>query len=284
MDVYLFPGQGSQKKGMGLGLFEKYTHLVRQADQVVGYSVKELCLEDPYNVLDQTQYAQVALYVVNCLYYLEELRNRRVQPSILIGHSLGELNSLFAAGVYDFITGIELVAKRGSLMQQISGGTMAAVVGLELAQLKNLLLNFGFERIDIANLNSPLQTVIAGPIKDIERAKLILEKNGAEIVIPLKVNAAFHSRYMHEVGEKFAVFLKDYEFSEPKIPVISNYSARPYQPNNIIVNLSRQISNPVRWTDSITYLLQEEPKSIFMETGSKKILTKMVEQIKASIG
>ncbi|RCJ24924.1 hypothetical protein A6S26_17105 [Nostoc sp. ATCC 43529] len=269
---------------MGLGLFDKYTHLVRQADQVVGYSIKELCLEDTHNVLDQTQYAQVALYVVNCLYYLEELRQTGVQPTILIGHSLGELNSLFVAGVYDFITGIELVAKRGSLMQQMSGGTMAAVLGLELAKLKNLLLNFGFERIDIANLNSPQQTVIAGPIEDIERAKLILEKNGAQIVIPLKVNAAFHSRYMHEAGEKFAVFLKDYEFSEPKIPVISNYSARPYQLNDVIVNLSRQISSPVRWTDSITYLLQQQPKSNFMEVGSKKSLTKMVEQIKASIG
>jgi acyl transferase domain-containing protein len=121
--VYVFPGQGSQHKGMGAGLFEKFPELVAQADDVLGYSIEDLCLRDPDRVLNQTQYTQPALYVVSSLTYLDRTTERGELPAVVAGHSLGEYCALFAAGAFDFATGLRLVAKRGELMSQAPKGT-----------------------------------------------------------------------------------------------------------------------------------------------------------------
>ena len=215
--VYLFPGQGSQTKGMGLGLFEKYPHLVRQADDVVGYSLQRLCLEDPDDLLNRTEFTQVALFVVNSLYYLDRMREGGIQPDFLAGHSLGEFNALFAAGAFDFLTGVEVVAERAKLMSRASNGQMAAILGLKPSQITTILKKADLDRLDIANLNTPHQTVISGPDEDIDRAIPIFQQQGAEAAIRLKISGAFHSRYMREAQTKFAVFLSQYQFSQLKI-------------------------------------------------------------------
>jgi malonyl CoA-acyl carrier protein transacylase len=277
---FLFPGQGSQKMGMGQGLFEKQPKLVEKADILLGYSIQELCQEDPKGLLNRTDCTQPALYIVNALTYLQKTSETGLKPDFVAGHSLGEYNSLFAAGVFDFLTGLRLVIKRGEIMSRISGGGMAAVIGIPPEQIRSLLDQSGFESIDIANYNSPKQTVISGPKQSIEEVKIIFDKAGVKLFIPLKVSGAFHSRYMKKAGEEFETFLSSFQFSPPQIPVISNVEALPYQSNNIRHLLVSQISSPVRWTQTIQYFLKQPPPCEFEEIGPGSVLTGLLKQIR----
>ncbi len=131
MLAYLFPGQGAQTRGMGADLFEQFSKYTAQADEFLGYSIQALCIEDVDQKLNKTQYTQPALYVVNALMYLKTLEETQQKPDYVAGHSLGEYNALFASGVFDFMTGLSLVQKRGELMSQAQNGGMTAVLGLK---------------------------------------------------------------------------------------------------------------------------------------------------------
>ena len=277
-NLFVFPGQGSQSAGMGGELFDQFPELVNQADEVLGCSSKELCLDDPENRLNQTDYTQPALYVVNALTYLSKTENTDLRPDFVAGHSLGEYNALFAAGVFDFITGLKLVQKRGQIMVKVTGGGMAAVIGMQPDKIKQVLKDASFESIDIANLNSPKQTVISGRKEDIDAVKTVFEDAGVRLFIPLKVSGAFHSRYMQDAQNKFADFLKSFEFQPVQIPVIANYTAAPYQNGETMNNMVQQISSPVRWVESIQYLKQQ-PEPEFEEIGPGNVLTKLIKQI-----
>ncbi|WP_139487916.1 ACP S-malonyltransferase [Brevibacillus dissolubilis] len=254
MLAYVFPGQGSQKKGMGSGLFDEFPEITAQADTILGYSIKELCLEDSDERLGQTQYTQPALYVVNALTYMKKVKDTGKVPDVVAGHSLGEYNALFAAGAFDFATGLQLVKKRGELMSRAFGGGMAAVINLNEEAIRRVLQENQLESIDIANYNSPKQIVIAGPREDIERAKTAFEVAGAMYIL-LKVSGAFHSRYMMEAQEQFREFLQTYPLSELKIPVIANISARPYRQSELMQNLTEQITNSVKWCETIQVMM-----------------------------
>ena len=276
--IYVFPGQGSQSAGMGGELFDQFPELVKQADEVLGCSIKDLCLNDPDNRLGQTDYTQPALYIVNALTYLSKTEDADLRPDFVAGHSLGEYNALFAAGVFDFITGLKLVQKRGQIMVKVTGGGMAAVIGMQPDKIKQVLKDASFESIDIANLNSPKQTVISGRKEDIDAVKTVFEDAGVRLFIPLKVSGAFHSRYMQDAQNEFADFLKNFEFQPVQIPVIANYTAEPYQNDETMNNMVQQISSPVRWVESIQYLKQQsEPE--FEEVGPGNVLTKLIKQI-----
>ena len=277
-NIFVFPGQGSQSAGMGGELFDQFPELVNQADEVLGCSSKELCLDDPENRLNQTDYTQPALYVVNALTYLSKTENTDLRPDFVAGHSLGEYNALFAAGAFDFITGLKLVQKRGQIMVKVTGGGMAAVIGMQPDKIKQVLKDASFESIDIANLNSPKQTVISGRKEDIDAVKTVFEDAGVRLFIPLKVSGAFHSRYMQDAQNEFADFLKNFEFQPVQIPVIANYTAAPYQNDETMNNMVQQISSPVRWVESIKYLKQQ-PEPEFEEIGPGNVLTKLIKQI-----
>jgi malonyl CoA-acyl carrier protein transacylase len=277
--IYLFPGQGSQKIGMGGELFNRFPEQVAIADAELGYSVPDLCLRDPSNQLNQTLFTQPALFVVNALSFLNHLFETGKLPGFVAGHSLGEYNALFAAGVFDFQTGVRLVKQRANLMARASGGGMAAVVGLISDQIRDALAAAELSSIDIANLNSRSQTVISGPEKDLETARMILEQAGAQLVKRLPVSAAFHSRYMAEAEQNFGAFLGSFVFAEPRIPVISNVTARPHEASKIKQMLARQITHPVRWTDSVQWLLQQ-PDPEFLELGPGNVLTGLIRRIK----
>ncbi|QDH19798.1 ACP S-malonyltransferase [Saccharibacillus brassicae] len=278
MKTYVFPGQGSQAKGMGEGLFEAFPDLVEKADAILGYSIRTLCLDNPEGKLRFTQYTQPALYVVNALTYLKKLRDGNPKPDFLAGHSLGEYNAILAAGGFDFETGLKLVKKRGELMSRASGGAMAAVVGLIEDQIKAVLVNNKLTEIDIANLNTTTQIVISGNKDDIDRAKPYFEREGADY-IPLNVSAAFHSRHMQEAKDEFEQYLKEFSYSELTIPVISNVTARPYNPAKIMSNLAEQLCSSVRWTDSIRYLIRQGGME-FEELGPGGVLSKIIAKIK----
>lgn len=276
--IHVFPGQGSQRLGMGSDLFPKYAHLVKRADAVLGYSIAGLCLEGPAERLADTRYTQPALFVVNALSYLERVKQTGVVPDYVAGHSVGEFNALFAAGAFDFLTGLELVKARGALMAGAEGGGMAAVLGLSADRLKELLAEHGADSIDIANYNAPEQTVISGPRDDIAAVKPLLERSGARMVVPLKVSAAFHSRFLRPVEAGFAQVLSRHALSRLKIQVISNLHAAPYNGTPIEDNLVRQISNPVQWMQSIRYLARL-PSPEFHEIGPGRVLTNLIAQI-----
>lgn len=278
LDVHVFPGQGAQAKGMGREVFDRFPDLVARADAVLGYSLRELCLEDPGRNLRNTHYTQPALYVVNSLTWLAAVGEGGRLPDYVLGHSLGEFSALFAAGVYDFESGLRLVAERGRLMGQVTGGTMAAVSSVDAALVERVLLDEGFSDVDIANYNAPTQTVIAGPADSVNRALPALKAAGARCA-PLNVSAPFHSRYMADAAEEFGRLLDATAFAPPKIPVIANVDARPYETGEVAATLRRQIASPVRWTDSVRLLMGQGDFTV-RELGPGKVLTKLIDRIR----
>ncbi|KGP80542.1 MULTISPECIES: ACP S-malonyltransferase [unclassified Paenibacillus] len=276
--AYVFPGQGSQKLGMGEGLFEQFPELTRQADDILGYSIRELCMYDRSQQLSLTEYTQPALFVVNAMTYLHKIKETGRKPSLVSGHSLGEYNALFAADVFDFATGLKLVRKRGELMSKAPKGGMAAVIGLTDIAIKKILQQYGLHQLDIANLNSPTQIVLAGPLEIIDQAKTIFEQTGAQMYIPLRVSGAFHSRYMEQSAKQFEQYLQRYSFSAPTMTIISNYTAMPYRLNEIHGNLVQQITHPVRWCETVRVLMGMGVNTI-EEIGPGNVLTKLVTKI-----
>jgi trans-AT polyketide synthase/acyltransferase/oxidoreductase domain-containing protein len=284
MVTYVFPGQGSQSKGMGGALFDEFKEITAQADQILEYPIRELCINDPNSTLGLTQYTQPAVYVVNALNYLKKIKETREKPDFLAGHSLGEYSALFAAGVFDFATGLRMVKKRGELISQAAGGIMAAVIGLDEEQIVDVLKQNHLDSIDIANLNSPFQIVISGPKEDIERGRQIFEKiKDVKMVSILKTSGAFHSRYMETARRDFETYINSFEFSEPIIPVISNLQARPYRCSDIKRNLIEQMTHPVKWTESIRYLMGLGEME-FEEIGNGRILTGLIGRIQKETG
>lgn len=279
MTVALFPGQGSQTKGMGEALFNHFPELIAKADHILGYSIKNLCLEDPQNQLHQTQYTQPALYTINALTYFKKLQASTQKPTYVAGHSLGEYNALLAADVFDFETGLKLVKKRGELMSQATNGAMAAIIGLKIDDIKAILLQNNLNQISIANHNSHTQIVISGLKPEIEQAKVLCEQSGAMMVVPLKVSGAFHSPYMQDAQQQFEDYIDDFQFEAPRIPVIANTTARPYSAGDTKKNLARQITSSVRWTESIDFLLAQQ-ETEFEEIGPGTVLTGLIRRIK----
>ena len=278
--IYVFPGQGSQKAGMGGGLFKEFPQQTAAASAILGYAIEELCGPDPRQELNRTEFTQPALFVVNALSYLRKTHSTSAPPNFVAGHSLGEYNALFAAGVFDFNTGVRLVQKRGALMSRASGGAMAAVLGMTAPEVEKTLRDNGLEEIDIANLNAPQQVVISGPVDRVLAAGTMFERAGARMFIPLKVSGSFHSRYMAAAQEEFEKYLSGFAFAPPQIPVISNVHARPYESDEVRQNLAHQITRPVRWVETIEFLLRQ-PNPEFEEIGPGTVLAGLIRQIKA---
>lgn len=287
MQAFLFPGQGSQKRGMGQGLFdevEQFVAVESRIDTLLGYSLRELCLEDPQRRLNETQYTQPALFVVNALHALHALHALRQgeRPVACAGHSLGEYNALLVAGCFDLLTGVRLVQKRGELMARARNGGMAAVVGLVQERIQDVLRQEGLSGIDVANFNAPSQIVISGPNSEIQRAVAPMQAAGASAVVPLAVSAAFHSRYMAPAASAFAEFLAPFEFKAPGVPVIANVTGEPVEARGdasatIKSLLVRQISTSVQWVRTMRHLLSLGPLQ-FRELGPGNVLTRLASQ------
>jgi trans-AT polyketide synthase/acyltransferase/oxidoreductase domain-containing protein len=280
MLAHVFPGQGAQKVGMATGLFDLFPEKEVLADSILGYSIRTLCQEDPDHKLNQTEYTQPALYVVNSLLYEKNIMETGRKPDIVAGHSLGEYNALLAAGVFDFETGLRLVQKRGELMSRISGGGMLAIVGLTESSVRKILQDYGLDSIDIANLNTPKQIVLAGPKEDIPAAQAIFEREGAELAMPLRVSGAFHSRYMAGARKEFEAVLSTVAFHRPQITVLYNVTARPSPSEEDIAQLlGEQLTSSVKWTETVQVLLGKGVQEI-AEIGPGTVLTKLVSKIR----
>lgn len=278
--AYIFPGQGSQSVGMGQGLFSEYSNYTEQADKILGYSIEHLCLKDSGNQLGQTNFTQPAIYTVSVLSYLKHCEENAAPPDCLAGHSLGEYSALYVAGCFDFATGLKIVCERSRLMSESIGGGMAAITNLDASQVADLLKGDSqFSEVEIANLNTPKQTVVSGNKQQILKLSDPISALGGGFY-PLNVSGAFHSRYMSGVKDKLNQFLNTIKFNAPKIPVISNVSAKPYPMDreSIKETLIAQITAPVNWVESI-YYMKAAGVQTFEEIGPGHILSRMNEHI-----
>ena len=264
---------------MGGDFFDRFPDWTTAADQTLGYSIRELCLDDPRDELGQTRFTQPALFVVNAMTWRAREQEGRPQPDFLAGHSLGEFNALLAAGVFDFTTGLALVQRRGRIMSAVRGGGMAAIIGLTPERIEAVLAESeAGRRLDVANFNSFDQTVIAGPKDDIDAVRPAFKVAGGR-AIPLNVSAPFHSRYMRDAQEEFTAYLRGFALEAPRIAVVANVTGRPYDPGGVGDTLARQIGSSVRWLDSVLFMLDRGVADV-EEVGPGQVLTKLVAQIR----
>lgn len=277
MLAIVFPGQGSQQLGMGKDLFSKYSEITAEADSILGYSIEELCLQDPKEQLNHTQFTQPALYTVNYISYLDYIDNGGEKPEVLAGHSLGEYNALLAADVFSFKDGLKLVQERGRLMSQAKHGAMAAVLGMDAEDIRLTLQEFDLNEVDIANYNSPQQTVISGAKESMEKAIDILSTK-AKRVVRLPVSGAFHSHLMNDASNEFEKFLENFKLKMPKTTVFSNLSATPYTEDTLHWNIYKQINHGVRWVESVQNM-RHHGVTKFTEVGPQDVLTKLINKI-----
>lgn len=253
----LFPGQGSQFVGMGAELFETRPDLLGEpADEVLGWSLREICLEGPEESLTRTEHAQVALFAVSYALW-ETFRDAvRVPVSAAAGHSLGEYTALCAAGALSYLDGLRVVARRGEAMARAADrepSGMAALIGADAELAGGVARSRRDEggRLEVANLNAPGQVVVAGSAEDLEW----LQENGRDLgvrrVIPLKVAGAFHSAFMAPAADEVGDALSTIVFSEPSFPVWSNTTARPHETSSLAETLRSQVVSPVRFEEGL---------------------------------
>lgn len=253
MRARIFPGQGAQRKGMGDGVFEEFSELTARADELLGYSVAELCLEDPEGKLRQTRYAQPAIYFVNALLHL----GAQGEPAgfdYFAGHSLGEYNALVAAGMLELIDGLALVRQRAEAMAGITGGAMLAVIGLSREQVESLLLSEGVAAVYVANWNSDRQVVVAGDRTGIRAFGKEAMRSGAAKVAPLNVSGPFHTPLMNPARIEFDEALARCAFKPGDVPVVSSTTGEIVDPARLRELLSTQISTPVQWVRTVRTL------------------------------
>ncbi|MFF9780636.1 ACP S-malonyltransferase [Streptomyces nigrescens] len=279
MKAVVFPGQGAQRSGMGRELFDAYPELADEASEVLGYSLRTLCLDDPHRQLGRTEYTQPALFVVGALAHRQWRERTGDEPAFLAGHSLGEYCALHAAGAFDFATGLRLVQRRGALMAQAQGGGMAAVVGVDEARLRELLDEGGFAGLTVANDNAPQQKVVSGATATVDALVTYLDARDVRCV-RLNVSGAFHSPLMRQAQRDFAHFADGFTLGDPATPVIANATARPYVPGRTAHTLVDQIVRPVRWTESVHHLL-DQGVTDFVELGGR-VLGRLIDQIRSA--
>ena len=271
--AWVFPGQGSQTVGMGIDLQEISTarEKLASAEEILGWSVLEICQEDEAT-LARTLYTQPCLYVVESI-LADLLAEKIAAPDLVAGHSLGEYVALYAAGVFDFASGLKLVKKRAELMEEAAGGKMAALMKFNRSQLTTALNNT--QDVVLANDNSEGQVVISGTPEAVES---ILNEVKAKRAVSLNVSGAFHSPLMESAAEQFRSVLDSVDFNSAKIPVISNVDPTPTtNPQELKQRLARQMTSSVRWRETMLQLSQEEVTNV-IEVGPGKVLCGLIKR------
>lgn len=283
----LFSGQGAQTIGMGRSLCENSKTaeaLYDEANEVLAWDLKKISFEGPDEALTETKVCQPALYVQGyAIYALLKEQGKLDDLQAACGLSLGELTALAAAGVYDFSTGLKLVAERGRLMQMAcdaTKGTMAAVIGGTADDVQAFCDEFD---IEIANLNCPGQIVVSGENEKV-LAAVAASKGRFKLCKPLNVAGAYHSRLMTSARDAFADFLEEYEFKTPEIAVYTNVTGqRVSDPAAIKDCLVKQVVSSVRFEDCLRNMSSENDLSGFYECGPGKVLAGFAKRIDKSI-
>ena len=288
--AFVFPGQGAQAVGMGKDFYEQYDvakKLFQEADEALGYSIKDMCFEGPEEDLKLTANTQPAILTMSVIANAI-LKENGVQPDIVGGHSLGEYSALVAAGAISFQDAVALVHKRGQYMQEavpVGEGGMAAIIGMSDEDIQKACDEATAKAGDVqpVNFNCPGQTVIAGATKGVEAAVETLKAAGAKKAVILPVSAPFHSTLMQPAAVKLAAELDKVTIRDAKIPVVSNYTGKLEQKaDEIKANLVAQADHPVKWIACVK-TMQEFGADTFVEAGPGKTLCGFNKRIDRSL-
>ncbi len=271
--AWVFPGQGSQATDMADALADLPEAQARfaEAEQILGWSVLERCRAEAAE-LSRTSNTQPCLYVVEAI-LADLLKAKGETPAYVAGHSLGEYVALYTAGVFDFATGLNLVKRRSELMQQASGGKMAALLGFDRAALEAAIA--AIEGVVLANDNNPGQVVVSGSPEAVDQ---LLAEVKCKRAVPLAVSGAFHSPYMAEAAAEFSQTLEAAEFRDASVPVLSNVDPQPAtDAATLKQRLLSQMTGSVRWTET-SLKLGDLGVTEQVEVGPGKVLAGLMKK------
>lgn len=281
--AYLFPGQGSQFVGMGKDHYDSnpdFARMVDQANEILGFDLKDILFNGPEETLKQTEFTQPAIF----LHSVALFKTLDAKPDTVAGHSLGEFSALVACGAVSFEDALRIVRRRGELMQEAgtqNPGTMAAIIGMEDEAVENVCNQASSEtgkEVIAANYNCPGQLVISGYVEAVEKAVELAKENGARMAMLLPVSGAFHSSLMQPALDGLRDQLESLEIKAPNCPIYSNYTGESTtDPEEIRSNLLNQLLNPVRWTQTLINMMEHEVTS-FVEVGPGKVLQGLVKR------
>ena len=284
--AYIFPGQGSQNPGMGKDLAEKFPaarQVFEEADEALSFALSDLCFNGPAEELQLTENTQPAILTTSVAALRAMESEGFPKPDFVAGHSLGEYSALVAAGALSLTDAVRTVRKRGQYMQEavpVGAGAMAAILGADVETVAAACAEASRgETCSAANINSPNQIVIAGAAAAIDRAIEIVKARGAKRAVKLNVSAPFHCAMMMPAQERLALDLNELEFKDLATPVVTNLDARPINTGAEARDaLIRQVSQPVRWLESVEFLATQGVQT-FIEVGPGKVLCGLLRQI-----